>query len=347
MAAAAAAPPLPPEARQLLTRKAQRAAYCKAWRAVLSLPLRGPTFRRALRCLPEHVFPHVPRPVVYCDLLSDGYARGGLGAVLALKGLFVLMVSHNLEYPRFYPRLYKLLTRDNLCGPHRAAFADELRRFLSSSGLPAYLLAAFAKRLGRLALEATPAGAALALALVYNLMLQHPASRVLVHRSSSGGGEEDEEAGAEDKQRVTRGTRRKRPRRREAEGAASSSSLGGDAALVRAAAAADPFDGDAEEPEGCRAIDSSLWEVDQLRSHCCPTVASLAGLFSGPMGAMAQPVDLEPLAALSYASIGQLETRKKLREVPLAVRAPAALFGADPSDSLHGSKLVAGLGSWR
>ena len=182
-------------------------------------------------------------------------------------------------------------------------------------------------------------------------MLQHPASRVLVHRSSSGGGEEDEEAGAEGDEAEgsdAAGDEEKASSEdEEAEGAASSSSLGGDAALVRAAAAADPFDGDAEEPEGCRAIDSSLWEIDQLRSHCCPTVASLAGLFSGPMGAMAQPVDLEPLAALSYASIGQLETRKKLREVPLAVRAPAALFGADPSDSLHGSKLIAGLGSWR
>ena len=104
----------------------------------------------------------------------------------------------------------------------------------------------------------------------------------------------------------------------------------------------------AREPEACGAIDSSLWEVDHLRKHCCPTVASLAGLFASPITPTTQPVDLAPLAALTYASLGQLETRKKLRQVPTAIRPPQALFGRDPVNEIAGQQpLLSGLGSWR
>ena len=56
-----------------------------------------------------------------------------------------------------------------------------------------------------------------------------------------------------------------------------------------------------------------------------------------------------PLAALTYASIGQLETRNRLRDVPLAMRAPTALFGSEPPEALPaGSRpLAAGLGAWQ
>jgi hypothetical protein len=44
------------------------------------------------------------------DFLTASYEQGGLTSLLALEGLFVLMLHHNLEYPRFYASLYKLLT---------------------------------------------------------------------------------------------------------------------------------------------------------------------------------------------------------------------------------------------
>lgn len=104
--------------------------------------------RRTLGCeiAPiEQVLPHVAQPLRYCDLLSDGYERGGIDALHALKGLFVLMHKHNLEFPRFYSRLYQLVSAEAFEGPHAGAFASELQLLLSSTGLPAYLLAAFAK----------------------------------------------------------------------------------------------------------------------------------------------------------------------------------------------------------
>jgi U3 small nucleolar RNA-associated protein 19 len=339
----------PPELRQLLGRKRHRTLFCKTWRALLSLPLPSATFRAVLRNLPETVFPHSPRPLVYCDLLSDGYSRGGVDAVLALRGLFVLMTRHNLEYPRFYARLYGLLTRDNLCGAHRSVFAEELKTFLSSSGLPAYVTCAFAKRLARLALNASPSGAAIGLGLVFNLLLQHKAARVLVHRTAGTSGADEEGEGVNgDVADGGEGEDEEKSTTADGKGDGASAATG-DAltALVEAAASADPFIEEEEEPEACGAINSCLWEVDQLRSHCCPLVASLASLFMSPVGPTTPPVDLEPLSAMTYASLGQLETRKKLRDVPIAMRAPKALFGAHPdAGETPGEPLTAGLAAW-
>lgn len=96
--------------------------------------------------------------------------------------------------------------------------------------------------------------------------------------------------------------------------------------------------------EKCGALSSCLWEVDSLRSHCCPTVASIASLFNSPMTAATTKVDLEPLGALTYAALGQLETRKRLRTAPVAMRPPLGLLAAPPD---HAATLGAGLGAWR
>ena len=337
-----------------------------------------------LRALPEGILPHVPVPLRYCDVLSDGYARGGVEAVLALRGLFVLMTRHHLEYPHLYKQLYAVLTAEALNGAHRAVFAAELKLFLSSVALPAYLLAAFCKRLLRLALHASPSGAALGCALAFNVMLQHPSARVLIHRAkrARAGGEEGEGEGEEDDGEEDEGVDEKADEATEESGgdgdsgprpsshantkgrsgvssatgalasvaAAAPAGRGSadDAALLAAIAAADPFRMEEPDPAESWALDSSLWEVEQLRQHCCPTVASLAGLFAAPMLPMTAPVELEPLAALNYSSLGLLETRKRLREVPLAVRPPAALFGVTPPGMPPGmAPLAAGLNAWQ
>jgi U3 small nucleolar RNA-associated protein 19 len=172
----------PTAARCLLQRRRHQKEFCDAWRALLKLPLPRHAYRQVLSALPDAVLPHVPRPLRFCDLLSDGYSRGGVEALLSLKGLFVLMHKHNLEYPHFYRQLYTLVTPASISGAQRGRFATELDLFLSSSGLPAYLSAAFAKRLGRIALGAAPSGAALALGLAYNLLLRQPPVCVLIHR---------------------------------------------------------------------------------------------------------------------------------------------------------------------
>ena len=247
------------------------------------------------------------------------------------------------DVSKFYRALLvdkTLLTPSSVNGPQRATFASELKIFLSSSGLPSYLLAAFAKRLMRTALTATPSGAAIAIAIVYNMLLQHPTARALVHRppdwrppaaALKGEGED----GGEGDERAER---------------AAADDGSSHAALLAAAAAADPFRADEADPEQCGAIDSCLWEVDTLRQHACPTVASLASLFATPMAVNTPPVDLEPLGTLSYAVLGQLETRKRLRTAPLAVEPPGGLFARPEHKTDADGKYVqlsAGLDAWR
>ena len=64
----------------------------------------------------------------------------------------------------------------------RKQFFELLDVFLRSSHLPAYLAAAFAKRLARLTLTAPPHGAMLAIGFVHNLLRRHPGCCVLIHR---------------------------------------------------------------------------------------------------------------------------------------------------------------------
>lgn len=59
------------------------------------------------------------------------------------------------------------------------------------SHLPAYLVAAFAKRLARLALTAPPTALLIMLPFIYNLLRRHPSCRLLLHKPGMEDGECD------------------------------------------------------------------------------------------------------------------------------------------------------------
>lgn len=110
---------------------------------------------------------------------------GGATSLLALNGLYTLMISHNLQYPSFYSALYALLlspTAPFLHVRYRARFLRLLDTFLSSSHLPAALIASFAKRLSRAALRAPPAAAVSIVPFVWNLCKRHKGCMEMLHR---------------------------------------------------------------------------------------------------------------------------------------------------------------------
>jgi hypothetical protein len=230
-------------------------ALGEAWVALLRLPLPPDVQRRVLLALPRRVLPLLPRRAALrtADFLSDASARGGACALLALEAFFVLMQAHGLEYPHFYPRLYALLgAPDTPFAKYRGRFFGALDLFMSSSALPSYLVAAFAKRAARVALAA-PVGVALwALPFIYNLMKRHPGLQpVLLGRSDGGGG-----AGA---------------------------GGGGDGGGAPWPGRCDPFDATADDPAAARALESSLWEVVLLMQHAYAPVAHAARLLAGPL----------------------------------------------------------------
>ncbi|XP_011385346.1 nucleolar complex protein 4 homolog, partial [Pteropus vampyrus] len=128
------------------------------------------------------ILPHLAQPSLMIDFLTRAYDVGGAISLLALNGLFILIHKHNLEYPDFYRKLYGLLDPSVFHVKYRARFFHLADLFLSSSHLPAYLVAAFAKRLSRLALTAPPEALLMVLPFICNLLRRHPACRVLVHR---------------------------------------------------------------------------------------------------------------------------------------------------------------------
>lgn len=88
----------------------------------------------------------------------------------------------------FFPRSL-ILDRFNFQMPFVCIFADSLSSpqqlldsCLKSSLLPAYLAAAFAKKLSRLSLTVPPSGSLVIIAIIHNLLRRHPSINCLVHQ---------------------------------------------------------------------------------------------------------------------------------------------------------------------
>ncbi|BGP15787.1 hypothetical protein JCM10213_005731 [Rhodosporidiobolus nylandii] len=170
----------------LLSLVAHRRAFQDAWLAILALPIREEDSKRVLVMLHRQVLPHMTEPRRLMDWLVDCADVGGTVGILALNGLFTLMTKHGLEYPDFYTKLYSLLDRSVLHVRYRPRFFRLLDIFMSSSHLPATLVASFVKRLARLALSASPAAIVTVVPFIYNLLKRHPACMPLIHRSTEG-----------------------------------------------------------------------------------------------------------------------------------------------------------------
>jgi U3 small nucleolar RNA-associated protein 19 len=101
------------------------------------------------------------------------------------------MQKYNLDYPEFFIKLYALFNPTLFHTRYLARFLRLSDLFLSSSYLPAALVASFAKRLSRLSLTAPPHGIAAIIPMVYNLLKQHPTCMQLIHRPDALPGRPD------------------------------------------------------------------------------------------------------------------------------------------------------------
>ncbi|RHY44501.1 hypothetical protein DYB34_011259, partial [Aphanomyces astaci] len=119
--------------------------FSVCWIALLKHKLS--TVPMVLANLPDKIMPFLAEPLLLADFLTDSYNVGGITSLLALNSLFVLIQQYNFDYPAFFTKLYQLLADDTLLrSKYRKRFFKLLAMFLSSTNLPAYLIAAFAKR---------------------------------------------------------------------------------------------------------------------------------------------------------------------------------------------------------
>ncbi|XP_076836277.1 nucleolar complex protein 4 homolog isoform X2 [Brachyhypopomus gauderio] len=165
--------------------KDHKRAFDQMWLIFLKYKLPTSMYKKLLVILHDSILPNMNNPTLMIDFLTAAYDVGGAVSLLALNGLFVLIHEHNLNYPEFYKKLYNLLDPSVFHVKFRARFFHLANIFLSSSHLPAYLVAAFIKRLSRLALTAPPTALLIVLPLICNLIRRHPSCRVLIHRPSA------------------------------------------------------------------------------------------------------------------------------------------------------------------
>ncbi|KAH7564154.1 hypothetical protein BM1_01201 [Bipolaris maydis] len=212
-----------------------------AWLATMRTGLSKEQRKTILTTFSYQIAPWFQQPEILSDFLTDSYNVGGATSLLALSGIYYLISEKNLDYPSFYYKLYSLLDDGLLHSKHRSRFFRLLDTFMSSSHLPATLVASFIKRLSRLALHGPPAGIVVVIPWVYNMFKRHPACTFMMHREIRDPElkEEVEEEGMDD-----------------------------------------PFDMAEADPFLTNAIESSVWELVALQSHYHPNVATLAKIIS-------------------------------------------------------------------
>ena len=315
------------KSRQNATRKLEvvwrnvkrRRAFSDAWIAFLRLPnFPEDVYRKILARLHLDVIPHHVNPVLLCDFCVSSVNVGGLIGMLALHALFVLVTRHNLEYPKFYDRLYNLINEDSFYANGRRTFFELADVFLKSPALPGYCAAAFCKKFGRLSLSAPPAGAMLCVSFIHNLMRRHPKSCLpLIHRDrdvvGGGGGvnidnaEEDNTAAERDENVMKRKSSNNTIHRRSFD--------------------EDPYDFSTKDPAKSRALESSLWEMTALENHYFPQVTKLVQMLRMDLGDRVKTKEIDisgggaeaqhSLCSANYYSLLKEELDVRLKSVAL------------------------------
>ncbi|CDO53440.1 hypothetical protein DV113_000161 [Geotrichum candidum] len=172
--------------------------FQKALLAAFRLPIEAEQYRAILTVLHKAIVPNMAQPQFLMDFLSDAYEAGGPIALLALNSLFYLIQNHNLDYPKFFQKLYTLLDASILHVKYRSRFFRLLDLFLTSTHISVAVVASFIKRISRLALFAPPSAIVAIVPFVYNQLKRHPTCMVLIHRPEVDGDEDPETRGFKD-----------------------------------------------------------------------------------------------------------------------------------------------------
>lgn len=167
----------------------------ETWLAVLQLDRWIPIkcHKRMLPYLSQRIVPYVHHPLRFAEYFTNCYTTEStttssttIVPCLALHGLFHLITQYEFEHANFYQCLYQLVQPAIFYAKFRTRFFTLLIQTLSSQPkLPAYVVAAFLKRLCRCAVTSPPSGALFVLALSSNLLRQHKACACLLHRSTT------------------------------------------------------------------------------------------------------------------------------------------------------------------
>lgn len=163
-----------------------RKALNKTWSCMTLWKHTEESHKQLLIILLEKILVHLDKPIMLTDFLMESLDIGGAISLLALQGIFILIQQHNLTYPNIYEKLYSMFEPEIFHTKFKARLFYLADIFLSSSHLPEALVAAFAKRLARLALVAPPQDITIILYFIGNLILRHPGLKRLMFHPTAG-----------------------------------------------------------------------------------------------------------------------------------------------------------------
>ncbi|EDW07372.1 nucleolar complex protein 4 homolog B [Drosophila mojavensis] len=147
--------------------------------------------RQVLVVLLERILPHLKDPILLTDFLMDSLHQfDGPIALLALQGIFTLMQKQNITYPDVYQKLYNMFYPRMFYNKYKARLFYLADIFLTSTHLPENLVAAFAKRLARLALKSPTEDAIIMIRFICNLLLRHTGLQRLICATGAASGAE-------------------------------------------------------------------------------------------------------------------------------------------------------------
>lgn len=144
----------------------------KLWHCVMLWEHSPATQKQLLIVLLERVLPHFDKPLLLTDFLMDSLDVGGPISLLALQGIFTMIQEHNVDYPNIFTKLYSMFEPEIFHTKFKARLFYLSDLFLSSTHLPEMLVAAFTKRLARLALVAPSEDVIIICMFIGNLILR-------------------------------------------------------------------------------------------------------------------------------------------------------------------------------
>jgi U3 small nucleolar RNA-associated protein 19 len=151
---------------------------------ILHLQLNSKLFKKVLIKFPEKLLPKMSNPLMLTDFLNESYKIGGLVSILALNSLYVLISKYNIEIPDFYKKIYEQLNASIFNTKYKSRFFALLDTCLSSTHLSVFLVAAFIKKISRLALFAPACDIKILIKFITNLTIRHPSCKTLLHRTN-------------------------------------------------------------------------------------------------------------------------------------------------------------------
>ncbi|ORC93485.1 U3 small nucleolar RNA-associated protein 19 [Trypanosoma theileri] len=247
----------------VFSERAHRHYFTGLWMPCLHHAAAASLHLHLLHRMGDVILPYLTNPLVVADYLSGCFASGGLVAVLALHGIFLLVLDHGLEYPQYYQQLYTLLTPDAFSSRHRYDLFRLLDLSLSSIRVPSYVAAAFIKKVARVAMLSPSPVLYFVLPFIRKVLQRHPNCLALIHRSTK------EAVIPEDDKDTVKGT----------------AGVSEDAKKEALRLTATLFDGNDpflpdESLERCHALHSTLWELTALERHFIPTVPLMVSAFA-------------------------------------------------------------------